>query len=154
MSIRALMADIKPDGKILFIPVRFIKFSIVGGSGVLVNMGMLYILTEWIGIHYVISAVAAIELSIIVNFLLNDIWTWGDRKDLTGSRFFTRMLKYNISAAAAAFTGNFITLIVLTELFGVYYIFSNLAGIAVGVLINFFLNDRWTYRIKDNYGGK
>ncbi len=139
------------QNKLLSFPIRFLRFAIVGGSGVVVNMGILYILTEYAGLYYLLSSVIAIEVSIITNFLLNDIWTWGDKKHLTGSSFFIRMLKYNISSGAAAFVGNFLTLTVLTEIFGLYYIISNLIGIAVGVLINFFLNDKWTYKIKVDY---
>ncbi len=145
------MVNTSSDRKILFIPLRFIKFSIVGGGGVFVNMGILYALTEWVGMYYMVSALIAIEVSILTNFILNDIWTWGDRKHLTGSGFLKRMLKYNISAGIAAFLGNFSTLMVLTELVGLYYIISNLIGIGVGVLVNFVLNDLWTYRIKGDY---
>jgi dolichol-phosphate mannosyltransferase len=146
-----MKSDNLSERRFLFIPLRFFKFAVVGGSGVLVNMGVLFVLTEWIGLYYLISSLVAIELSIISNFILNDFWTWGDRKDFTGSGFFIRMIKYNISAGTAAFTGNYFTLILLTELFGLYYILSNLIGIAVGVIINYSLNDRWTYRILDEY---
>ncbi|MBD3234719.1 MAG: hypothetical protein GF315_13420 [candidate division Zixibacteria bacterium] len=127
---------------------RFLKFSIVGGSGVAVNMGLLYLLTEVVGLYYVISSLIAIETSIITNFVLNDFWTWRDKRGLTGSVFLIRLLKYNTSASLAAFIGNFVTLTALTEFFGFYYLIANLIGIGVGILINFFLNDRWTYKVK------
>ena len=42
---------------------RFVKFGIVGGSGVLVNMGLLWLFTEVVGLFYIISSVLAIAFA-------------------------------------------------------------------------------------------
>ncbi len=144
MGTKALITELRSSAFMR----RFLKFSIVGGSGVAVNMGLLYLLTEVVGLYYIISSLVAIETSVITNFILNDFWTWRDKRGLTGSVFFIRLLKYNTSASLAAFIGNFVTLTALTEIFGFYYLIANLIGIGVGVMINFFLNDRWTYKVK------
>ncbi|MCP4632560.1 MAG: GtrA family protein [candidate division Zixibacteria bacterium] len=136
------------EPKLFFLPVRFLKFSVVGFTGVVVNMGLLYILTERFALYYMISSGIAIGTSIFSNFIINDLWTWGDRKKFTKTGYFTRMFKYHVSAGIAASVGNFLSLVVLTEIAGIYYIISNLVGIAVGVIINFLLNDRWTYKLK------
>jgi dolichol-phosphate mannosyltransferase len=96
-----------------------------------------------------ISSIIAIEISIIANFNLNDIWTWRDVIRYARSGYFMRMFKYHVSAGLAAFLGNFILLAALTEIFGLYYIISNLIGIGAGVLVNFLLNNYWTYGIKE-----
>ncbi|PJA26463.1 MAG: hypothetical protein CO189_10725 [candidate division Zixibacteria bacterium CG_4_9_14_3_um_filter_46_8] len=128
------------------VPARFLKFSIVGGSGVIVNMGMLYFLTEFAGFYYLASSLIAIEVSILCNFVLNDLWTWGDKKHQTKKRYLERMARYNLSAAASGFLGNFVIMTVLTEAGGLQYLLSNFIGIGVGILLNYFLNDRWTYK--------
>jgi dolichol-phosphate mannosyltransferase len=125
----------------LFHP-RVIKFSIVGGIGVLVNMGILYIFAEYFHIVYLISSLFAIELSIISNFLLNDYWTWGEREK---KKFYQRLIQYHIMAGITAFLANWLLLVLLTEVFGIYYLISNLIGIGVGMLSNFILNDIWTF---------
>lgn len=124
---------------------RILKFSVVGVSGVLVNMGMLYILTEYFDILYFISSFLAIELSIISNFILNDIWTWGDRRK---KKFLHRIIQYHISVGLTAIFANWLILLLLTEVFGVYYLISNLVGISVGMFSNYILNDVWTFRKK------
>jgi dolichol-phosphate mannosyltransferase len=124
---------------------RILKFSVVGVSGVLVNMGMLYILTEYFDILYFISSFLAIELSIISNFILNDIWTWGDRQK---KKFLHRIIQYHISVGLTAIFANWLILLLLTEVFGVYYLISNLVGISVGMFSNYILNDVWTFRKK------
>ena len=56
----------------------FLKFSLVGLSGVLVNLGSFQLLLG-LGIHKYLASPIAIELSIISNFLLNNYWTFADR---------------------------------------------------------------------------
>ncbi|MGD9897787.1 MAG: GtrA family protein [Calditrichaceae bacterium] len=126
----------------LFLRPHLLKFSIVGTSGVLVNMFVLYTLTEYFKIYYMISSIIAIELSILANFTLNDAWTWSDRKK---SGIYGRIVRYHLSVGIAAVLANGVFLIVLTEMFDVYYLFSNLIGIAVGMLMNFVINDLWTF---------
>ncbi len=47
---------------------ELIKFGVVGGSGVLVNMGLLFILTSFLSVRLEIASPIAIELSILSNF--------------------------------------------------------------------------------------
>ena len=53
-----------------------IKYYSVGGSGVLVNLGILYALTDFMGLWYIASQVIAISISISSNFLFNRFWTF------------------------------------------------------------------------------
>ena len=108
-----------------------------------VNMLVLYLLTDVFRFHYVASSIIAIEISIISNFLLNSIWTWNDRKT---RGFFQKLLQYHITVGMTAILSNFILLIVLTEVFNVHYLFSNLIGIGLGALANFIINDLWTFK--------
>ena len=123
--------------------VRLLKFAVVGIIGVCVNMGMLYLLTEKFQILYIISSIIAIEISIISNFFLNDLWTWKDRVKKT---FIERFTQYHISVGLTAILANWLILLILTEIFNIYYLISNLIGIAVGTFSNFILNDLWTFQ--------
>jgi dolichol-phosphate mannosyltransferase len=125
---------------------RILKFSTVGFSGLLVNMGLLYILSDYFHIYYIISSVIAIETSIITNFFLNDLWTWSDREKKS---FIRRLTQYHISVGLTAILVNWLLLIFFTEVLGVYYLISNMLGIAAGTLLNFIINDIWTFKTKD-----
>ena len=122
--------------------VRVVKFAVVGLSGVLVNMTVLFFFTEILRITYWVSGIIAIEISIIGNFILNDLWTWGDRAK---KRFLQRFTQYHISVGLTAILFNWLLLIILTEVFNVYYLLSNLIGIIVGTVSNYILNDIWTF---------
>lgn len=123
---------------------KILKFSVVGGSGVVVNMGLLYTLTIYFNIDYKIASIFAIETSIITNFLLNNYWTWQAPR---GKAFSVRIVQYHISVGIAAILANWVLLVFLTEVVGMYYMISNLCGIAVGTALNFIINDLWTFRV-------
>jgi dolichol-phosphate mannosyltransferase len=124
---------------------RFVKFCLVGTSGVVVNMGLLWLLTERAGLFYLASAPIAIEMSIINNFILNDIWTFKDRRAPGVAARFMRLLKFNL-VSAAGIAINMAVLWACTELLGVYYLVSNLFGIAAAMVWNFVANLSWTWR--------
>ena len=121
---------------------RAVKFAVVGSSGVLVNMGVLYLLTAVFHIFYAISSVFAIEAAIITNFLLNNAWTWKDRRQ---NSFGQRFRKFQ-SISLAALLINWLVLIFFKEVAGYHYLQANLIGIACGTAFNFVLNDVWTFK--------
>ena len=125
------------------INTRIIKFALVGLSGILVNMGLLYLLSEQFHIYYLVASILTIELSIISNFSLNDLWTWSDRKK---KKLYHRFFQYHISVGLTAIFVNWLLLLILTEVFGIYYLVSNLIGIGCGTLFNYILNDVWTFK--------
>ena len=128
---------------------RFGIFCLVGLSGVFVNMGILWLLTEVIQLYYLISAAFAIELSIISNFLLNDHFTFPDRRSPTKNALLKRLLKFNL-VSLAGLTINMSVLWLLTEVAGLFYLLSNLVGIVVAALWNYLINSLWTWQYQDS----
>jgi len=122
---------------------RLARFSAVGACGVALNMGVLILLTHGLGVHYAISSLFAIELSILGNFAWNNAWTWSDRRNGTLGH---RLAKYHLVAGCTALGANWGLLIVLTRFFGMDYRISNLIGIAAGLVLNFVLNHIWTFK--------
>ena len=51
--------------------VQFFRYGIVGGIAAVVNIGMLYVFTEFLGLHYIISNILAFTLGLITNYLLS-----------------------------------------------------------------------------------
>lgn len=125
--------------------LRFFKFCLVGLSGVFVNQGLLWILTEFAGLPYQASAVISIETSIISNFILNDFFTFPQRRAPGALPFFNRLWKFNLVSLVGAAI-NFGLLMLLTEVAGVHYLISNLCGIIAATLWNYLVNTSWTWR--------
>ncbi|MBN1981250.1 MAG: GtrA family protein [Chitinivibrionales bacterium] len=124
---------------------RFIRFGIVGISGIFVNQGVLYCVTEFLKIDYKISSLIAIEIAILSNFALNSRWTWKDRQTGSIADTAVQLLKFNFSSIITAILFNWIILVVLTEYFSVQYMISNLIGIVIASAANFFLSNFWAF---------
>jgi dolichol-phosphate mannosyltransferase len=127
--------------------IRFLKFGLVGLSGVLVNEGLLWLLTENLGLYYLLSAAIAVETAIITNFILNDIWTFRDRRTPGNRSLLGRGLKFNL-VSLGGLGINIAILWTVTEVVGISYLISNLVGIAGATLWNFTINTLWTWRAK------
>jgi putative flippase GtrA len=121
------------------------RFGIVGLSGIFVNCGLLYLLTEYFGFFYLVSSAVAIEVSIVSNFLLNDHWTFRNRETRRVTAKISRFLSFQCVAMGGMLI-NISVLFFLTDFFGIYYIFSNIIGILVTFSWNFIVNRNITWR--------
>ena len=124
---------------------RIAKFMLVGLSGVGVNMGLLWLFTEVVGYHYLVSAAIGIETSIVSNFLLNNYFTFNDRNRPGAGNFFRRLVKFNTISLGPVVV-NLAILLALTEGADFYYLVSNIFGIAAAIAWNFLANNWWTWR--------
>jgi len=136
--------------------LRFIKFGIVGGSGVVVNVALLHVFTAFANIDYKAASIFAIELAIVNNFLWNYFWTWKDRQAGSRRSFAYMLFKFHLSSGLTAFIVNWGLLILLTDGLHVNYHLphvsnmhiSNLIGIFCGAFINFFVSHFWVFKKK------
>ncbi len=55
---------------------QFVKFCLVGGSGVVVDMAVLHVLAVWLGWNVALSKVGSAETAMLNNFLWNEVWTF------------------------------------------------------------------------------
>ena len=123
---------------------RVFKFGLVGISGILVNMGFLWYLTEFVGFYYLVSSLFAIELSILNNFIWNDLWTFKSGVSHKLSSRWHRLISFH-AVSAGGLVINLGILYLLTSVGGVYYLLSNIIGILVGFGWNFIMNRRVTW---------
>ncbi|OHB65476.1 MAG: hypothetical protein A2Y76_01810 [Planctomycetes bacterium RBG_13_60_9] len=121
---------------------EFIKFILVGLSGIFVNLGFYLLFQRKIGLPFALASPPAIELSILWNFFLNNAWTFRNRR--TGVSLRSRLLRFHAVAGLAG-VANYGTFLTLVSGLHVYDVLANLAGIGVGVLINYFINSIWTW---------
>ncbi len=124
---------------------KVVRFGLVGLSGILVNMGLLYALTEVAGLYYLVSAAIAIELSIVNNFVWNDVWTFKSARNLRFGRRIQRILSFQ-AVSMGGLIINMGVLYILADIAGVYYLVANLVGIFVAFAWNYVVNRRYTWR--------
>ncbi|MEL6469537.1 MAG: GtrA family protein [Cyanobacteria bacterium J06623_4] len=94
---------------------RFLRFGIVGFSGLFVDLAVYSILLEYVGLPLYISNNLAIEAAIINNFLWNDAWTFADvAQSQQGWRArLQRFFKFNLICLVGAALQNIILTLVL-----------------------------------------
>lgn len=125
--------------------IRFLKFCAVGASGVVVNEGLLWILKQFAGLPLLLASAISIETSILTNFILNDFFTFRDRRSSGSHSFVRRLFQFNM-VSLVGLGINMGILWLLTHVCGVYYLISNLIGIAVATMWNYLINRSWTWK--------
>jgi len=127
---------------------RFFKFCIVGGSGVLVDMTLLYLLSDpaTLGFGLTRSKIVAAETAIVSNFLLNDAWTFGDLTEKTrGVRAKLRRFVGFNAICAAGLALNVIILNLLFNLVGMNRYVANGISILAVTGWNYWLNRKLNF---------
>jgi len=100
--------------------LRLLKFAIVGGLGTLMNELVFLSTTKFLSIS--ISLALAIEISIVFNFMLNDVWTFKDKRK---GNIWKRLLKFHMSSAS----GGIIQYIVVISIIVIMFHFNNASEI-------------------------
>ena len=120
---------------------RFIKFAIVGGIGVPINLGILYGLTES-GLFYVASAIIAVAIALTVNYLLNHYLTFkkeGNKSLIRG------WCKYAVVSGIG--DGVYLGLMVLfVEIAGIFYILSALMAMGIVMFARYAVVSRFIWK--------
>jgi dolichol-phosphate mannosyltransferase len=121
----------------------FIKFALVGLSGVIVNLGIFTLLLQ-MNVNKYLASPISIEASIITNFLLNNYWTFRWRK--SHDHVSLKGLKFNM-VSVISLVVSYSTFILLSVVFpDTQPAIHQLVGIAPAMLINYFLNSYWTFK--------
>jgi putative flippase GtrA len=58
---------------------QFSRYLVVGGLAFVVDFGSLYLLTEFAGLHYLISAAIAFLFGLLTNYCLSRLWVFDRR---------------------------------------------------------------------------
>lgn len=118
---------------------HFIKFGVVGAIGTVVNEGLL-ILIKSRGVYFLTAGAISIEVSILSNFVLNDLWTFRDRRS---GKAEVRLVKFN----ALMLAGLAVNLAVLYEGvdLGMTPEVANLVGIAVAFVLRYALSVKYAW---------
>jgi dolichol-phosphate mannosyltransferase len=126
--------------------LRFVKFLIVGISGIVVNEGLLWLLKENTGMPLLVASAIAIETSIITNFIFNDYFTFRDRRERSVNSSAGRFFKFNLVSLAGLAINLSILWLLTTYAGEQYYLIWNLFGIACATMWNYLLNLWWTWK--------
>ena len=129
---------------------RFIRFGLVGFSGVFVDMGAFYLMRDVFGLGLTRSAMLSAEVAIINNFFWNDLWTFRDisRRQKGFKKQIKRSIKFQIICLAGLIL-NVLIVNLLYNLFGVNDYLAKLMAIAIVTVWNFWFNLKLSWRVSE-----
>jgi putative flippase GtrA len=124
---------------------QLVRFSIVGGTGYVINLTVYTTLVALAGVHYIPAAILAFCVAVTNNFLLNRHWTFeatDGRASFQAPRFLT------VSLIALGF--NLAVLELLVGWAGVAKVPGQAAAVLAATPLNFIGNKLWSFRRREH----
>lgn len=137
-----------------FLKIRIIRYGMVGGVGILVNDAALFCFKSLLGLvlpaHsiflYPIASACAFEVSNIINFVLNQFFTYSEQvKGIHGREWVRRAAKGQLTSLSAMLLSYLVGLALVFFLHVNDYL-ANPAGIVVAFVYNFFISNKLVFR--------
>jgi dolichol-phosphate mannosyltransferase len=125
--------------------MRWMKFNLVGGFGIAVQLLMLWLLTAF-GVGYMLATALAVESAVLHNFVWHERFTWVDRRNGDVPQSVTRLVRFNLSTGAISIVGNLLFMRLLVGQARLRPILANMIAIAACSVLNFIVSDRWVFR--------
>jgi putative flippase GtrA len=120
--------------------IKFLKFGIVGGSGVLVDFGITWFMRERLKINQYTSNTTGFCCAVVSNYILNRLWTFESHNNNVPLEFGKFVL-----VSVVGLSLNNLIIYLLNERFGLNFYLAK--GIATGIVMiwNFFANLYFTF---------
>lgn len=119
-----------------------LKFLVSGGVATGINLLVLYLLTEYVGWHYLASAVAAFIVAFCFSFSLQKFWTFKDKS----TALLHRQMPLYLLASLAALVCNTALLFVFVEWLHLWYIAAEVVVAAIVAVGTFFVYRKFIFK--------
>lgn len=124
--------------------LQFFRYLFVGGIAAVVNIGALYIFTDFMGLHYIISSILGFILGLIVNYALSKKFVFSTEKVKSKKKEFATYGIIGIIGLAI----DTIFMYLLTSICGVYYVLSKIISTIITFIWNFTARKKM-YKMED-----
>lgn len=111
---------------------QILKFGVVGGLAFVIDYVLLYSLTEFLNIHYLISSIISFSISVIFNYILSIKWVFDVNKKQDVKEFIIFIILSVIGLGI-----NSLIMYTMVDLMNVYYMASKIVSTAVVMVYNF-----------------
>ena len=112
---------------------QIIKFGFVGGTSFLIDAGILFLLTEFVGVHYLISGAISFTASVIYNYILSIKWVFDAKEDVNK----VQELAVFIGLSVIGLGLNQLFMWLFVDIFHIYYMLSKIIATAIVMVYNF-----------------
>lgn len=112
---------------------QIIRFAAVGGSAFLIDYSIMILLTEFLGINYLISNAISFTVSVIYNYLLSVHWVF----DVNGGRSQTQDFLVFIILSVIGLGINQLIMWLCVDKLGIFYMISKIGATGIVMVYNF-----------------
>ena len=130
-------------GKIM--PISFMQYILVGLVGVGFHQGGLFLGKNILKLPDKYALLIGIELGVLNNFLLNNLWTFSDNKIIGIPKQIIGFFKFNIICSVGIIMNYAITLYIVSQITVSIYI-ASLFGITCSAIWNYIVNVNITWK--------
>lgn len=102
--------------------IQFFRYTLVGGLAFVVDLGLLFLLTEYAHLYYLVSATLSFLMGLLVNYILSTQWIFRSSKIKNKKIEFILFGLIGVIGLGL----NIVLLYFFTDLIGLYYILSKL----------------------------
>jgi dolichol-phosphate mannosyltransferase len=113
--------------------MQVVRFVVSGGLTALVNLIVLFVLTDLAGIWYLASSVIAFIVAVVVNFFLQKVWTFRDTERARMGKKAALFLLVSLGHL----TLNTVSMYVLVDILSVWYLAAQCIVMLVLALVTY-----------------
>ncbi len=126
--------------------IQLFRYLFVGSVSAILDISILFILTEYVNLYYLVSATLSFVIGGIVNYVLSKIWIFTKNKYQASKEI---LFFFIIGFIGLLFNG--IVLWILTTTFNLWYILSKIIAIFIVFLWNFLARKYLLFTAKNEY---
>ena len=116
-------------------------------------MTVLFILTSFAHLGYLLATGLAVEAAVLHNFFWHEHWTWADRAGRQTS-FLWRFIGFHLANGAISMVGNLFLMRIFVGLLGIHIMVANVLAIALCSVLNYIAGDKFVFRCPQEKEGK
>ena len=111
---------------------QILKFGIVGVIATIIDFSVLYLLTEFIHIHYLVSSIISFTVSVIFNYILSIKWVFEVNHKQTKKDFILFVVLSIIGLGI-----NELIMYLMVDKLGIHYMFTKVFATGIVMVYNF-----------------
>jgi putative flippase GtrA len=124
---------------------RWLKFNLVGGLGIAVQLTVVLGLHRGFHLNYLLATALAVEAAVVHNFVWHERYTWADRVQPSWRRSLARLLRFNLAAGGVSIAGNLGLVKLMVGRGHWNYLIANSVAILLCSLLNFLITEEWVF---------
>ncbi len=127
---------------------RWLRFNLVGGVGIGVQLALLFLLKSVFDLNYLAATGLAVEAAVVHNFLWHERYTWADCVQPSWRTSLPRLLRFNVTNGAVSIVGNLALMKIMVAFGHLNYMAANGIAITLCSVINFLVSNTYVFEGK------